>query len=70
MPPTRFPSKKIMRAFWQWRGLPEPPQAHVDELEEWIQRARRQRLDNGGEKAYNELSEKSPLAGTISRKSR
>jgi len=63
MPPTRFPSKKIMRAFWQWRGLPEPPQAHVDELEEWIQRVRRQRLDNDGEKAYNECRNKCPLTG-------
>ena len=32
MPPTRFPSKKLFREFWQWRGLPEPPRAHVDDL--------------------------------------
>ena len=59
MPPTPFPSKRVMRAYRKWNGWPEPPRViHVDELAAWIDRAKK--LTSRGQVCYNDSD--NPLA--------
>jgi hypothetical protein len=57
MPPTPFPSKRVMRAYRRWRGWPTPPRViHENELQAWIERQKG--LTNRREKRIIELSRK------------